>query len=36
MREFKDGVKGLDDNDETTVSQRQLTDGEDVDTTTRS
>lgn len=36
MREFKDGVKGLDDNDDTTVSQRQLTDGEDVDTTTRS
>lgn len=36
MREFKDGVKGLDDHDDTTVSQRQLTDGEDVDTTSRS
>ena len=36
MREFKDGVKGLDDTDDTTVSQRQLTDGEDADTPGRS
>ncbi|HRC07541.1 MAG TPA: twin-arginine translocase TatA/TatE family subunit [Miltoncostaeales bacterium] len=36
MREFKDGVKGLDDTDDTTVSQRQLTDGEDADTAGRS
>jgi len=32
MREFKDGIKGLDDDDdETPQSQAQLTQGEDVE-----
>ncbi len=32
MREFKDGIKGIDDDDDTPAAQRTLTQGEDVDT----